>query len=405
MIQLHWPVVLRQAFFNVGIKFEEDKSLLKIATLRKLFKELDEIIIGVEAEGLDFYSDPEMVDGEDSSNIVKYLLYDIALDRSQITWENFRKLFLKQDRMLLSELREEFQKVFVLLHKQIKNGSKHEDVIVEMLLGNLLSFYAFTEPVAGDLLSVPQKQDGEWRLVDYEVELMELTPHWLGEPMIAIGLKPKTEMCNPSILLFRGTPLPGAKAWHLAELTDFTPGCSLGGLIYYFGKDKIAKWIGSEDRKVQIYGQSLGGALAYHTAIDHPEKVEVNNYVPPGLFPGKFNSKNSGKIPIEGKVYCHRNDIVYLIGVHPTSAKLIKVITEKPRNPYLAHLRSFGCEKVLLLRVNNEMENRRPIRTIMTLLHQLYSVPFFVIKLGVLGIILAKKKIDRRWSHGIKRHP
>lgn len=176
IIQLHWPAVLRQAFFNSGLKFEDGASLLNASVLRTIFKELDEIIVGIEAKGLDFYSDIEMVEGEDSANIVKYLLYDIALDRSQVTWENFRKIFLKQDRMLLSDLRKEFQKVFVLLHKRLEKGFEHEDVIVEMIVGNLLSFYAFTEPVAGERLSVPQKKKGVWTLVEYQVELIELTP-------------------------------------------------------------------------------------------------------------------------------------------------------------------------------------------------------------------------------------
>jgi hypothetical protein len=397
VIRAHWPAILRQAFFNIGERSWNAQALFKTETLRKVFKELNEVIIGIEVKGLRFYGEPEMVDGEDSKNIIKYLLHDIALEKRHITWENFRKLFRRQDPKLLEDLRSEFQNVFSLLYDRVKNDSEHEDLVVEMLLGNLLSFYAFTDPKEGEKVFVPQKSEKGWVLVEYQVELIELTPEWMGEPITAIGLKPKTSA--NSLLLFQGTPLPGAKAAHLAELTDFTPGCSLGKLVYHFGKDKIADWLNisvqESSKNVKIYGQSLGGALAYHTAKSHPDLVEISGYAPPGLLSWKSNAGGKKQeAAVNGKVFCHANDIVYLLGAHPESATLIKVITEKRRNPYLAHLRSYGCEKVLLLKVNNVRENRRPIRKVMTFLHQFYSVPFFTLKLGVLGMILAKKKMD-----------
>lgn len=387
-IRKNASAVVDQALFNLGIR----KSELKQGKIvEAVYKELDQIILAVEPEGLSPFKNPSMIKGQHAKNVMKYLLHEMAWDKSALSWDFFKKVFSKESPQFLLELRKEFAELFLQLQSKAATGV-HHDLIVEMYIGNLLSLYAFTNPHANERLSIPCKIGKTWRLTEYRVDCIEITPDWFGEPMEAIGLMPICAKAAPK-LLFRGTPLPGAKAWHWAELADFTPGYSLGQLIYTFGKDNLKGWIEKAVKgckhKVQVYGQSLGGALAYQIALHHPEQVEIHGYVPPGLY------SKSEKIK-HGKVYCHADDLIYLLGEHPAAASMIKVITEKRRDPYHAHVRIYGSEKTILLKVNTHRENRRPVRKALSLLHQCYSVPFFTLKLTQLGVLFAAKQIKQR---------
>jgi hypothetical protein len=251
-----------------------------------------------------------------------------------------------------------------------------------MLVGEALSLYAFMGfPLQGEEIRAPVKVEDKWKQVLYTVNLIPLIPWWLGESIPAIALE-ASEPGMPPLLLFRATR--GTLSW----LVDFTPGFSAGRALYYLGKDNIRAWIqnvATLDNPVQIFGMSLGGALAYYTAEEFPNLCEIHAFAPPGACVQQECS-------IKGTIYFDPNDPVSLLGSHPVSDNLqmIKVIRENS-----SHMRLFGGESTLLLRVNTVFENQKLLRTLLSVLHQIAAVPLFLMLSVVVAInALIRKTID-----------
>ncbi len=52
-----------------------------------------------------------------------------------------------------------------------------------MIIGELLAFYSFLGPDHGEKLQVPvifrEGDDEKWQFIEYTVDRIELTPHWM----------------------------------------------------------------------------------------------------------------------------------------------------------------------------------------------------------------------------------
>lgn len=383
LIEKNFPKVLKQACFHLSFKEKDPASFLE-SNLMKLEEEFKTIIAAIEPIGIQVYQSKKMEEERDIQNVIKYMFYDIPISRELINLNNIKAIFFKKNPLFLSQARNEFQNIFNYFFQELKN-KKHDELVIEMLLGNILSFYCYMQPIHNELITVPQKIGDKWKEIPFRVEKIKLTPFIFGSPIFAYGLKPLSKEGSP-IFLCKGTTYPQDTGFLASIMTDFTPFFSVGGLIYLFYKNKVSKWIDDAYKehktKLRIYGQSLGGASAYHIALDNSSKVTVFGYVPPGLLTLTVHKYQD--TPITGKIFCHENDFVHLIGKHPKGIEFYKIITTAPRNKFTAHSRAFGSEEVLVLKVDENKENARLIRMVLEILHQMLSfvvfIPTFVLK-------------------------
>ncbi len=377
LIEKNFSKILRQALFHLSLEEKKPQSFMG-DTLKKLENEFHSIIAAIEPFGIQVYPSKKTEENKDIRNVVKYLFYDIPVSRELINLQNIKAIFFKKNPLFLSQVRSEFQSIFNHIFQEIKN-KKHDELIIEMLIGNILSLYCYMQPSDLELITIPQKIESKWMEIPFKVEKIKLTPLILGSPVYAFGLKPLSKEGHP-IFLCKGTTYPQDSGFLSSIMTDFTPFFSVGGLIYLFYRKKISRWIEDafkeRQTKLRIYGQSLGGASAYHIALDNPDKVKVFGYVPPGLL--TYTVHKYKDIPIMGKIFCHENDFVHLLGKHPKGIEFYKIITSAPRKGFAAHSRAFGSEEVLVLKVDENKENKRFIRLFLEIVHQMISFVVFM---------------------------
>jgi hypothetical protein len=386
-----WNLILKQAYFNTGIK--RNKLSKNKAAISVVLKELNSVILAIESHGFTPFDEMRSIDGDDAKNLVKYLLHDCDKTTKPITLKDLKPLLVKENPLFLNRVREEFQNVLNNLYHKINLGFEYHSHVIEMLVGHILSMFVLTEPEKDSHISIPVLMNNtQWKLVKYTFDKIPLTPKCFGTPICAYGLLPAIENTHP-IMIFKSTPHPTGKSSTLSLIADFTPGFAVGGALYKMGRKKLHNWINKnyeehQNQTIKIYGQSLGGALASHLACDISEKIEMHAFVPPGI----FSNKSKGK-EIKGKMYSHTSDLISLVNQHPEELTSIKVITEKPRkNPLLAHFKIFGCNKIILLNVNNKRENKRFIRKLFSGIHQVLCLPIFCIKsLFLCGVLISKK--------------
>ena len=389
LIKDHEQRILDQATANVGSK-----------DAGPLLDELEKIVLGATENGICPFATKEMEE-EPLRNILKYLVHNIPYS-SEHMWDcsTIYALIAKCTPEQKVRVVDEIQKILKALFNQllIRQNTGQPEAVIETLLGHILCFYshflaldehaALPERVRN--ITIPQKVRGEWYEIKYEVsEIMTLTPACMYETIQAIGLR-RTEdeqMLGPPLLLFKGS------RGVVSFLTDFTPGCSVGELAYWLGKDKLNTWLDSakkdlaDGQKIIAYGMSLGAALAMHTANDHADHVEFRAYAAPGLF--ARNLTNQAKM--EGVIYKSPSDCVSWTGYYPDSEKVrvVDVIRPDSTCALTAHVRAYGGESTLLLRINAVWENQRWLRLFANIVHQIISVPLFLITALAIGLYAA----------------
>lgn len=198
-------------------------------------------------------------------------------------------LLFKPDPALFGEARSFVQEMLVDLYNGIdkENPSNSVHFHTEVIVGDFLSLLPYLGFRAGEKIRVPMRIENEWKLVDYEIDRIELTPSWMGSPLVAYGLRSPDPKAQP-LLLFKGTTFPSDEGASLSILTDLNPFGAVGAYAFSIGKSKIKDWIdrNTVNQKAVIYGKSLGGAQAWRTGINFPEKIEkVMAYAPPGFSP------------------------------------------------------------------------------------------------------------------------
>ena len=191
--------------------------------------------------------------------------------------------------------------------------SESDEFHLEMIMGDLLALYPFLMPKDGEMIRLPVKVDGVFCLEDYITDRIELTPEVLGSPLVAYGLQPASDQA-PSLLLFKGTTYPTDEGALLSLMTDVNPLGAVGSYGFWLGKDRIQSWIDKQNSKIIVYGKSLGGALAWRTALNFPDKIEkVMAYGAPGFSPLELSQfyEVKEKYPhLPFNFFCQRNDLV-----------------------------------------------------------------------------------------------
>lgn len=218
---------------------------------------------------------------------------------------------------LLGEARSLIQDLFVDMHAQLSTQqlSASDEFHLEMIMGDLLSLYPFVKPEPGETVQLPAKIEGKWELVSYTTDRIEMTPGWMGSPLVAYGLQP-SHPSAPPVLLFKGTTYPTDEGAWLSILTDLNPFASVGSYAFGIGKEKIQHWLEQQTStsKTVVYGKSLGGAQAWRSALNFPEYIgKVMAYGAPGFSPWeeqKLHRVKEANPELELNFFCQKNDPV-----------------------------------------------------------------------------------------------
>lgn len=333
-----------------------------------------------------------------------------------ISWYFLKGVLFSENKQLMQDFREAMQAASnqALAQLQNPNLSPSQEKLLEIFIANLLSLYPFTEPDAG-IIVVPQKINGVWTPVNYQVENLPLNPDWLGGVIPALALKPPSHLDTevPSLLLFRGTPHPSASGFFAAILADSIPGQTEGEFLYKkYSKDVIQRWFATVKGKVNLYGQSLGGCFSLLTLNDHLEKVsEVHIFGSPSFHDSAYESyaKRVEGRPLKPSVniYWNNGDPIPLDGngFHE-EWNVYKLFLPEDQCFLAAHACINSVRpKVIVMKMDANIDSQSTERKVANIFHMVMAVltlPFLilVIALRALGMVIYH---SLKKDHGLKR--
>ncbi len=245
------------------------------------------INFSAELEALPETSSPEYYH-VNARNALRHLTYGTPLFKGSIfkwsnlklAWLNFKAMMFRSDPLLLKALRLEMQN---LLWNAYSISSHCDDAAqnrLEIFINTLLSNFPFMDPKDGEMISVPQRINGEWQKVKYQFKKIDLSPKtgwwsWLLEDedrIYAYGMEPQYphhENANPHLLLMGTTYFSGQGA-NLSLLGNLTPGQSVGERHH---SDDLDRWIRGH-QNILAAGHSQGGTLAMIIAAKYPEHIK-----------------------------------------------------------------------------------------------------------------------------------
>ncbi|MES2273938.1 MAG: hypothetical protein V4487_07080 [Chlamydiota bacterium] len=318
--------------------------------------------------------------------IIQFLLGRGIPSASWMNKKNIRGVLVEKDPALLRAMRDEFRVILNSCSARLPVAGSKEEVLFQAFIGNIIALIPFSYPEAGELFSIPQKIDGIWKTVVYEVNLrIELTPSCFSSPIAAYGL---TSAGSPPLLTFLGTTYPAGDGFVATLLSDSTPGLSVGHAPYLMGKSKIEEWL-QDKEKVRLYGMSLGGALTFHVLRNHKDKVEtLDAFSPPGLYPWNWTEEYNYSHQIN--IYTQENDLVAGMGIFPTGegVRIFRVIPPEKENFLNAHAKVYtGGRRVTLLKSDPSYENGRFSRKALTAFHLLFGALFVFLPILCLYLI------------------
>ncbi|MBI3508628.1 MAG: hypothetical protein HY069_03200 [Chlamydiia bacterium] len=317
-------------------------------------------------------------------DLVQYLLG--RSDGFSLTEEIRQAILHRENRALLAHVREEFRAILAACALHLPK-SEGEEKIFEAFVGNLIALIPYTYPEEGEAFDIPIQSEGTWKMARYCVDRkIALTPKWFSSPIVAYGLVAQE---GPPILSFIGTTFPAGEGHVATLLADFTPGLSVGHAPYLFGRDTISHWLAGKSG-VQVYGTSLGGALALHTLRHHSEQLaKVCVFNPAGLYPWHWWGVSYDTGP-KVHIYYQHQDLVASMGSFPTGnqVSVYRVFNHQPEDFLRAHARLYtGSHQVMMLRSDAQYENGRFCRRVLTVVHFIAS--FILFPLILLGYLLS----------------
>jgi hypothetical protein len=396
--------ILNHALRNIGLDY---KYQLSKDDQSRLFTELKQII-NFAGNAVPIFDEPSYIkpakgasDADKleihAQNLLKFLLVGTPFELSTLNQKIIRQsLLTKRSPEFMKAMREGFHDIFnsislARLNKLDAAGERR----FEIQLANMLAMYTLCDPYEQKELIIPQKINGKWEHVVYDIDPIELKPDEHQNPELyklyadesgevydpnqkvyAYGLRPRNNPDASPHLLFTGTPPETGQGHLFATLTDFTPNASVGETMYRYGRKNIHAWLkkNCQHKKAVVTGQSLGGALSLFTAADAPQYVErVEAFNPPGFmkrtFEGfLFNNWNNTKDADKPKVTAHlqQYDPVKLNGYFHPDWQVTKTFPKKHEkflSSYWAHIKSFANEAgAVCLNVNVLQENKRSLR-------------------------------------------
>lgn len=312
-------------------------------------------------------------------------------------------LFLgKELAPILSELRNYFQAILNALFENLAElPHTEENFWAEGLIFHLLSYYTFFDPPADSNLEVPLLVDGKWQKISYdEIEKIQLTPSWMGSPLVSFLLKSKD---GPPLILFKGTSYPADEGFGLQLLSDLNPGASVGSYAFSLGKKKLqaclTKQVALAGRKAIAVGVSLGGALTQHAAVNFPELIEkAFAYCAPKMLGyelrewNKCFRQNPENLPVVHR-FRHKKDLVHCAGLAIGEGWQEYLLMGNSDSPALvAHIESYFTRKEhLILRVKQHSYSFR--ERFIAIAHLILSVPLFILGTLLYALMVVAKKI------------
>jgi len=360
----HLAINLHHIKFNEGIPLASLVAKIDAAIRDTLF---------YHGRGMDFTIDLSTNYGR----IVKYLLGKGDQSSEMFSRMYLKSLVVQKDSRYLRGVREGLRQALLDCSRRLPKKNTKEEKLFQAFVGNIVAMLPYNYPIEGEEYVIPVQVNGEWKVCKYRIDKrIELTYQWFSTPITAYGL---TAQDGPPLLTFLGTTCPTGNGFAATLLTDFTPGHSVGQAAYFLGRKKIAEWL-SDKRDVRLFGLSLGGAIAFHVASRHSEKIGgVQAYNPPGLYSWDWKGKES-RLP-ETNVYYQNNDLVATLGFFPEGKNIsvYRVIGNKSENFVKSHLRAYtGCENVTILKSSASYENSRLIRRTITAAHFIFAHVVFI---------------------------
>lgn len=298
------------------------------------------------------------------------------------------------DPKLFAEVRVLIQDLLIDMHEQLSTQalSDSDHFHMEMIIGDILSLLPFLRPVHNDTIQVPIKTKAGWELITYTIDRIEMTPAWMGSQLVAYGLHSDFDQAPP-LLLFKGTTYPSDEGAWLSFLTDLNPFASVGSYAFSIGREKIQTWleIHASSANAIIYGKSLGGALAWRSAINFPEKIaKVMAYGAPGFFPwekDKVHQVTDEYPHLRDRIYffCQENDLVpYSDWAADRGVIYYKVLTTiNHENPLIAHADMYSTHENSEIQIMEQKDIQNPWkRAAVTAARLFASILFPVILIG-----------------------
>lgn len=314
-----------------------------------------------------------------------------------VAWKKNPEI-LKEGRALIQELLEDVCKELDGLEAQ---RPRSKDFHFEMIIGDLLALYPFLGSGDADKLTVPVILNGKWRRVEYDVQKIELTPRWMGSPLVALGLSAPSA---PPLLLFKGTTYPTDTGFGLSLLTDLNPAASVGAYAFRLGRNRIGKWLDSHAsarNPAVVYGKSLGGALCWRAGLHFKNRIgKVMAYGPPGFSAGEARQlqrrlRQPGHPAIH--VFCQKGDPVpYFDKLSTCGVHYYLVVGSKATTGFRAHAETFSTHPhSAIIRLNVSKESASIRRHVLTTLKRILSFLLFPMILMAYSSAFALRKASR----------
>jgi Putative esterase len=378
-----------------------DSNDLKKVNGSKFSKKITQAINSIAAFGSvpQVYKDePKLKRGEDVKNLVKFLYTDIGISSEIISINSVKALLIRNNKPLLHATLKEFERVSQKIVEKLNSKthiSPHKQMLTEIFIGNLLAIVPYCEPDDGQIVSFPQYINNKWQSVSYSIDRIQLTPNELGDPLYAYGLVPVENKSAPPLLLFMGTPPSTSTGAKLAEWIDFAPGYAIGEIAYEYAEDKLVNWINNAnkqcEKKVQLYGQSLGGSLSLICASTHPDKIgKVFAYNPPAptdKILSRYKVNSDGIVPPQVNVYNQKNDLVCSLGNGWDKSWNVYRVIPQQKKPFLffAHIQGFTGQKNVLVHKIDALKDRvSKTRIKLNKIFEVVKKPIFVYKTAAL---------------------
>lgn len=369
-----------------GLDDKNPKVFLTAGNVSKIWKGLNNVTVPIHNLRLI----PPHLDPVLKTRLTSLLAEGKLLDLVS-SWEVVRSMVVHSDPELFAQVRGAFHDIFDYLWEQLQTqAGLFDDDEVEALIGDLLSKYIFLHPQTGESLTIPQRIDRDghksWQLVTYRLEVHAVTPDWLTSPYEVNLLMPTgADVGAHPKFVFKGTTYFTDKGHFLSLMLDGTPGRSVGEALFQLDRGKIGEILTRahrmSGRKVDVVGQSLGGALTLQAALRFREDIaRADAYAPATLREStleRLHDQDDTQRP-EIFVYYSDGDIVPIAGgVFPRNACVNKYYSTRTPSSVEAHVKPLHPTKTELLRVR--VKALHPEQSLLSRLHKLVSWPWFVL--------------------------
>lgn len=295
----------------------------------------------------------------------------------------------KRNPALLTAIRVEVQVMFNHALRQLTQRTNplapEDENQFEVFLSNLLALYPFLDPECYEQIKLPQKINGLWTQVIYQVGRIDISPQTgllaklLEEEdrLYAYYLTPVPHADAPIHLLLMGTTYPTGQGAVLADLYNFYPRHSVGEK---HDTTLLDAWIKQQGaKKIKIAGHSKGATMAMIMAARFPEHIlQADCLNPTGLCQATLNRLQPQwqSIPSASRpklqVYAQAGDPafplengflegtqLYRLTPQNKSCSTYKPLPKKWMQAFEAHIQHFaGRSDVTITAINLAQENR-----------------------------------------------